>query len=128
MPFFHLLPGLTSGLFPSGSPIKILYGLPSIRATCPAHRKILNLLTVNILLRKIHKVPFTIFSIHPLRVFRHVPIVSLPLCFEMPSQCVHSPYRHKPSPTPIPGDNLKRRILACVHDYFEPVRTEAAMS
>jgi hypothetical protein len=43
--FFHLRPGLTSGLFPSGFPIKILYAL-LMRATYPTHRILLDLLTL----------------------------------------------------------------------------------
>ena len=43
----HLRLGLTSGLFPSGFPAKILYTplLSTIRATCPAHLILLDLIT-----------------------------------------------------------------------------------
>jgi hypothetical protein len=47
----HLRLGLSSGLFPSGLPINILYAFIfcSIRATCPAHLTILNLIVLIIL-------------------------------------------------------------------------------
>jgi hypothetical protein len=43
----HLLPGLPSGLFPSGFPTKILYALlmSHMRATCPIHLILLDSIT-----------------------------------------------------------------------------------
>jgi hypothetical protein len=47
----YLRLGLPSGLFPSGFPTNILYAfrLAPIRATCPAHRILLDLITLIIL-------------------------------------------------------------------------------
>jgi len=47
MLYTHLRHGLQSGLFPSGFPTKILYAhlLSPLRATCPAHLIILQVIT-----------------------------------------------------------------------------------
>jgi hypothetical protein len=49
--FTHLRLGLFSGLFPSGFPINILYSFlfTRIRATCPAHLILLDLVVLIIL-------------------------------------------------------------------------------
>ena len=101
----HLRLGLLNGLFPSVFPTKTLYTpLPSpIRATCPAHLILLDVITRTILGEQYRSLSFSLCS------FLHSPVTSsllgpnvfLNTLFSNPLQATFLPQCQRPGFTPI---------------------------
>jgi len=104
----HLRLGLPSGLFPSGFPTKTLYTplLSPIRATCPAHLIILDLINRTIFGEQYRSLSSSICS------FLHSPCHIVPL---RPKYSPQHPILKHPQPTFLPQ---------CERPSFTPIQNE----